>query len=128
MRFVNSMRWLGAVAALGAAPMALAQPGDADPKDVTITVVSDPDQLNEKVNRIPLPAAGDEQSQASNKHVREVDRGKEADNSHEPAASDADGAKHDLGDPTPRDAENVKQDTTDTQHQGPDGSEGPAGS
>ena len=98
MRFVNSMRWLGAVAALGAAPMALAQPGDADPKDVTITVVSDPDQLNEKVNRIPLPAAGDEQSQASNKHVREVDRGKEADNSHEPAASDADGAKHDLGD------------------------------
>ena len=57
--------WLKTVAALRATPVALATPGDHDSKAVTITVVSEPEELNERANRIILRAVKDEPTQVT---------------------------------------------------------------
>ena len=119
MWFIKSVLWLGAAAALVAAPVASALAGDPDTKDVTITVVNDPEQLNEKVNRISLPAA-DEPSPAAAAQGTRTDRAKQPDDTHERAAD----AAHDSA----RDAGNVTQDTRDAQHEIPDPSQGAGGS
>ena len=128
MRLIHSVLWLGAVVALGAGPVASATPGDPDTKDVTITVVNDPEQLNEKVNRISLPAADDEQSPASSNQSSKTAHAKQADDTHERASNDAGDSMHDGGEKTRNDAENVQQDTRDAQHENTDRSQGPGGS
>ena len=125
MRVIESVLLLGALAGLAAAPVASAPPGEPESKDVTITVVSDPEQLNEKVNRISLPPAVDEPSNASPQQGKETEHGKQAEDAHEKAADEADHAKHDVGDKPQTDAENSKQDTPDTPKQDAVPSNGP---
>ena len=128
MWFIKSVLWLGAAAALVAAPVASALAGDPDTKDVTITVVSDPEQLNERVNRIALPAADDEQSEAAAAQRSKAGHAKQDDDTHERAARDAQDSARDAGNNAKNDAGNVTQDTRDAQHEGPDHSQGQGGS
>ena len=125
-RVAGSVLVLGTLAALAAAPVAAGPPGEPGQKDVTITVVSDPDQLNEKVNRISLPPAADEPANASPKHGKEPERAKETEDAHEKAAHEADSRSHDAGDKSESDA-NAKPDTSDAPHQDTDHAEAGGG-
>ena len=125
-RVAGSVLLIGVLAVLAAAPVAAGPPGEPGQKDVTITVVSDPDQLNEKVNRISLPPAVDEPANASPKHGKEPERSKETQDAHEKAAHEADSAKHEIGDKSESD-ENVKPDTSDAPHQDADHAEASGG-
>jgi hypothetical protein len=134
MRFVKSLLWFVPLAALGSG-VAPASAADADKKDVTITVVDDPDQLTEKVNTISLPAADDEHSEAPAKRGKEAARGKAAEHdtaaehgkqahdAAENANNDAEDTKHDAGRPaqgdvgaSKQDANDAKQEEQDAQH------------
>ena len=125
-RIAGSVLLLGTLAALAAAPVAAGPPGESVQKDVTITVVSDPEQLNEKVNRISLPPVVDEPANASPKHGKEPERTKETEAAREKAAHEADSASHDAGDKSDSDA-NVKPDTSDAPHQDADHTEASGG-
>jgi hypothetical protein len=127
MHVIKSVLMLGALAGLTAAPARSTPPGDTDPKDVTITVVTDPDQLNEKVNRISLPPAVEEPPSASPKPGKDADQSKEAEDAHEKAAQDANGTQHDGGDSSQSDADSAKQDAPDEPQQGSEHSEDAAG-
>jgi hypothetical protein len=123
MHVIKSVLLLGALAGLTAAPARSTPPGDTDPKDVTITVVTDPEQLNEKVNRISLPPAVEEPPPASPKPGKTAEQSKQADDAHEKAAQDANGTQHDAGDSSQSDAESAKQDAPNEPQQGPEHSE-----
>ena len=120
MKLIMPVLWLGTVAALGASPAALATPGDHDSKDVTITVVSEPEQLNEKVNRISLPAVKEEPSQVAPSRSKGTDHAIHAEGNHARAAFEVDDSVRDDGDKTPHDAGNVTQDTLDATRDGAD--------
>jgi hypothetical protein len=110
VRFVKSVLLFVSLATLESGAAAAAPP-DAGKKDVTITVVDDPDQLSEKVNTISLPAADDDKSEASAKP------GKEAENVDESSKSDAEDTRHDAGDKAQGDTGDSKQDASDAQQQ-----------
>jgi hypothetical protein len=95
VRLLKSAPLLLSLAALASGAAAAAPPAEAGGKDVTITVVDDPEQLSEKVNRISLPADHDNAEAARDKdhgHDRPAEHGREA-------------------------AENAKQDAKDAQQQ-----------
>jgi hypothetical protein len=127
MHVIKSVLLLGALAGLTAAPAGSAPPGDANPKDVTITVVNDPEQLNEKVNRISLPPAIEEPPHASPKPGKNADPSKQADHTQEKAAQDANGPNPDVGDSSQSDAESATQDIPDVPPPGPEPSEDAGG-
>jgi hypothetical protein len=128
VRFVKSVLLFVALAMLESGVAAAGPPADAGNKDVTITVVDDPDQLNEKVNTLRLPA-DDENSQASAKPGKEArhgkpagpdklpEHGKKTDTAAEGVKSDAEDTKRDAVDKAQGDIGDSKQDANDVQQQ-----------
>ena len=124
-QFIRSVLLVGALAVCATEPARATPPGDTDPKDVTITVVNDPEQLNEKVNRISLPPV-EVPPHALPKPEKNADPSKEAHGDREPTAHEASGAEQGVSDSSKSDAESVKQDTPEAPPQDPgrSGSEG----
>jgi hypothetical protein len=124
MRLMLSALLFGSVALLGSGAAAAAPPADksADKSaaDVTITVVNDPGQLNEKVNLITLPAANDGKS----KTAEHADQGKQADKTDGNAKHDAEDNRHDVGDKRQSDTDGTRQDIHDVQQQNTDKPDG----
>lgn len=119
MQFIRSVLFVGALAVCAAEPAGATPPVDTDPKDVTITVVNDPEQLNEKVNRINLPPPVDVPPHAAPKPEKNADPGKEAHDPPEQAAHDASGDEHEVSDTSKSDAESVTQGTPEAPPQEP---------
>lgn len=120
---IKSVLLLAVLAGLASAPAGATPPGETDSNDVTITVVSDPEQLNEKVNRISLPPAVDEHARTSPKPEKPADQGKEDHDAQESAAQKADGTQHDAGNSAHNDTEDAKQDVPEAPQQSPNHSE-----
>jgi hypothetical protein len=71
---------------------------DTGGTDLTITVVTDPDQLSEKVNTIKLPGGADDAAESSSGEDKKSERAKQKDNTADEVDNDAEGLRRDKDD------------------------------
>jgi hypothetical protein len=123
-RFVKSALLCGSVAVLGSGAVLAAPPEKPGATEVTISVVADPDALEEKVNTIDLPAAAETsrtppQTGNEAKHDKDAgarkdtELGKASNTADDKANNHADDAPHPVGEQGQSDSENTGQDTNE---------------
>jgi hypothetical protein len=95
MRLTMSLLLFGCIACAQWGAAAAADIGD---RDVTITVVTDPDQLTEKVNTIRLPGVSDDTAESSSRKGKQSGHAEPKDNTADKAKSDAESPNRDKDD------------------------------
>jgi hypothetical protein len=95
MRLTMSLLLFGCIACTQWGAAAAADTGGTD---LTITVVTDPDQLSEKVNTIKLPDGADDAAESSSGEDKKSEQAKPKDNTAGKADNDAEGPRRDKDD------------------------------